>query len=444
MNAPTSFRPGPDLVDQFDRNRCRMNGLYATLTDEAYYSRPIPLRNPLVFYEGHVPAFSYAHVVRKALGGPPIDARLEALFERGIDPHESTGNARARGNEADQWPSRDEVVAFRDEADRCVRSAIVKSLDAPATLLEAVHRVLEHETMHHETLMYLWHRLPYAAKRRPQGYAPIIGGEAPVQSLQDIPAGRAVLGVARGERPFAWDNEMPAHSIQVPAFRIQRHNVTNAEYLEFVEADAYLDERWWQPEDLRWLRDRDQRHPAFWCREGGRWRWLGMFEAIDLPPSWPVWVTHAEACAYARWRGMRLPTEAEYQRAALGAPDGVDRNFPWGNAEPSSRHGAFGFVGFDPEPAGSHPDGVSAWGVHDLVGNGWEWTSTPFAPFPGFSPMPDYPEYSADFFDGEHFVMKGASPATVFELARPSFRNWFRTRYPYVFASFRCVSEVST
>ena len=106
-----------------------------------------------------------------------------------------------------------------------------------------------------------------------------------------------------------------------------------------------------------------------------------------------------------------------------------------------SAHGVFDFASWDPQPAGSHPAGASAWGVEDLVGNGWEWTSTPFAPFPGFRAMASYPEYSADFFDGQHFVMKGASPVTARELLRPTFRNWFRARYPYVYATFRCVKQ---
>jgi formylglycine-generating enzyme required for sulfatase activity len=97
-------------------------------------------------------------------------------------------------------------------------------------------------------------------------------------------------------------------------------------------------------------------------------------------------------------------------------------------------------VEWDPAPAGSHPYGASAWGVHDLMGNGWEWTSSTFEPFPGFSPMPSYPEYSADFFDGQHYVLKGASPVTARELLRRSFRNWFRPQYPYVYAKFRTVS----
>jgi formylglycine-generating enzyme required for sulfatase activity len=154
-----------------------------------------------------------------------------------------------------------------------------------------------------------------------------------------------------------------------------------------------------------------------------------------------VYVSHAEASAFARWRGARLPTESEFQRAAFGTVPGDERVHPWGDAEPSPQRGMFDFASWDPAPAGSHPAGRSAFGVEDLVGNGWEWTSTVFAPFPGFRAMASYPEYSADFFDGEHFVMKGASTATARELLRPSFRNWFRPHYPYVYATFRLARD---
>jgi iron(II)-dependent oxidoreductase len=154
------------------------------------------------------------------------------------------------------------------------------------------------------------------------------------------------------------------------------------------------------------------------------WHWRGMFDALPLPLDWPVYVSHAEASAYARWKGRRLMTEAEFHRAADGAAAG--------HAD---------FTGFDPIPVGSHPATASVWGVHDLIGNGWEWTSTVFGPFDGFEPMRSYPEYSADFFDGRHYVMKGASQATAIELTRPSFRNWFRGNYPYVYAKFRTVAR---
>jgi gamma-glutamyl hercynylcysteine S-oxide synthase len=144
-----------------------------------------------------------------------------------------------------------------------------------------------------------------------------------------------------------------------------------------------------------------------------------MFELEPMPEDAPVYVTHEEAMAYARWKGMRLPAEAEWHRAAAGAIDGN-----------------YDFRRYDPVAVGQ--SAPSAFGVYDLIGNGWEWTSTLFEPFPGFEPMPSYLQYSADFFDGAHHVLKGASPVTPRELVRPSFRNWFRPNYPWVFATFRC------
>lgn len=167
-----------------------------------------------------------------------------------------------------------------------------------------------------------------------------------------------------------------------------------------------------------------------------------MFESIPLPAAWPVYVSQAEADAYARWKRRRLATEAEFHRAAFGTPDGGERMLPWERpAIADASRGNFDFVAWEPVPAGSRPAGASACGVHDLIGNGWEWTASIFAPFPGFKAMASYPEYSAEFFDGQHFVLKGASPATARELVRRSFRNWFRPNYPYVYAKFRTVSS---
>jgi formylglycine-generating enzyme required for sulfatase activity len=174
-------------------------------------------------------------------------------------------------------------------------------------------------------------------------------------------------------------------------------------------------------------------------RDGQAVRVRSLLEDVPFPlaAEWPVMVSHAEASAYARWKGARLPSESEWHRAARGTPAGDERRFPWGDEPPAERHGAFGFRSGTPVPVGSFPDGASAWGVHELVGNGWEWTGTPFAPLPGFEPMPRYPGYSADFFDGRHLVLLGASWATDEALLRPSFRNWFQPQYPYVFAKFR-------
>lgn len=428
------------------RNRARTRALFDLLDDEAYTARPIALRHPFVFYDGHLPAFGFNTLVRRALGEPGIDAQLEALFARGIDPQESRAG---RTDDPEAWPDRDVVRQFADEADRRVLSALESAdLDRPGHPLldraEAVFAILEHEAMHQETLRYMCHRLPLHQKRPPAGYSPAIRGSPPAQQWIVIPAGFAQLGVAAGEVPFSWDNERPALEVHTAAFAIERHDTTNASYLEFVEAGGYCDSRWWRPEDWAWVRRERVQHPVFWAQLGGAWHWRGMFEMLPLPQSWPVYVSWAEANAYSRWRAMRLPSEAEYQRAAYASDTPGNRPYPWGAEPPDAKRGVFDFSSWDPEPAGSHSAGRSAWGVDDLAGNGWEWTSSVFAPFPGFRTLPSYPEYSADFFDGEHVVLKGASPATARELLRPSFRNWFRPRYPLVYATFRCARTVGT
>jgi ergothioneine biosynthesis protein EgtB len=425
----------------FLRNRRRSRAWFDLVAPGAYGARPIPLRHPIVFYEGHVAAFYVNTVLKRALGRPGVDARLEALFERGIDPLDQSLMAE---HGAVEWPARAEVLTFAAAADGAMTDAlagddVVRGDDPMLRRGLALYTALEHEAMHHETLLYMFQRLPYEAKRRPPGYRPHVGGDAPPTATVRIPAGTATLGVDPDDVPFAWDNECRRHKVAVGAFEIDVHDVTNAAFLEFVEAGGYALPDYWSPEDWSWRTRYGITHPAFWRRHRGQWLWRGFFDELPLPRAWPVYVSHAEASAYARFRGRRLPSEAEYHRAAFGTPAGTERAHPWGDEAPDPRHGNFDFRHWDPLPVGSFPDGASAWGVHDLVGNGWEWTSTVFAGFPGFAPLVSYPRYSTDFFDGQHYVLKGASPATARELLRRSWRNWFQPRYPYPYAAFRCV-----
>jgi ergothioneine biosynthesis protein EgtB len=448
-------------LERFRRIRARTRAMFDLIDDSVYYERPISLRNPIVFYEGHLPAFAVNTLLKRALGRRGIDAQLEEIFARGIDP-ETEAAAVARGNPA--WPSRPAVRAYADAADSAIEEAIESApldVEGHPTLhrAQALWTILEHEEMHQETLAYMWHEVAYEKKHAPDSRLPTsdsqhpIGtgmggdswrsgvGQSPIPSPQSpIPAGIATLGTGPAD-VFGWDNERPVHRVHVPSFSIDVYNVTNAAFMAFVDAGGYDDARWWRPDDWSWITSETIRHPRFWERAGGTWYWRGMFERMPLPSSWPVYVTWAEANAFARWRGMRLPTEAEFHRAAFGTPAGDERRWPWGNDERSTPPGNVDFTSWDPVPVGSHPDGASAFGVHDLVGNGWEWTSTVFEPFDGFVPLPSYPEYSADFFDGDHFVMKGGSPVTAAPLLRRGFRNWFRPRYPYVYATFRCVAS---
>jgi iron(II)-dependent oxidoreductase len=482
------------LIDWYRRNRERSAALFDMIEPAAYYSRPISLRNPIVFYEGHLPAFSVLAFLRRGLGRPPVDARLEKLFERGIDP-DTEAAAVPRSGASTIWPSRAEVQAFARACDDAMLEGIADVRPTPESI-EGLYTALEHEAMHQETLLYMWHRLPYEQKSS-GGWRSEVGGRSPgnaavragmpasvvvsagthdgsrrselgppsppphlvgasARSRRSrvaaeaegrspgnatartaasvvVPAGPAVLGAARAEVVFGWDNEFEAHDVHVPAFDVDTLPITNAQFLEFVEAGGYANHALWDDEGWDWITREAVAQPAFWISEPrptahgprttdhGR-RWRGMLEPLPLPLDWPVYVSQAEASAYARWKGRRLMTEAEFHRASEGATAG--------HAD---------FAGFDPVPVGSHPQTASVHGAHDLIGNGWEWTCTVFGPFDGFTPMPSYPEYSADFFDGRHYVMKGASPATARELIRPSFRNWFRGNYPYVYAKFRTV-----
>jgi formylglycine-generating enzyme required for sulfatase activity len=249
------------------------------------------------------------------------------------------------------------------------------------------------------------------------------------------------LGTDPMEHGFGWDNERPPVTRFVDGFAIDVDDVTNADFMAFVEGGGYREPRWWRAEDWAWVQESGVGHPSFWEQQDGGWFWRAMFERVPLPSSWPVYVTWAEANAFAAWRSRRLPSEAEFQRAAYGTPEGRERAYPWGNEMPRRAPANFDFQRWDPEPAGMRPTSASAFGVHDLVGNGWEWTADVFVPFDGFRPMPSYPEYSAEFFDGQHYVMKGASPVTDRHLVRPGFRNWFRPRYPYVYATLRTVTS---
>jgi ergothioneine biosynthesis protein EgtB len=258
----------------------------------------------------------------------------------------------------------------------------------------------------------------------------------------EIPAGRATLGLSRRDHgAFGWDNEYEEQTFDVRAFAIDKYKVTNGQYLDFVAAGGYENPACWTEEDWNWRTERNIQHPVFWSSNRARWYLRTMFDEIPLPLDSPVYVSHAEANGYARWAGKSLPTEAQWHRAAYGTENDRERSYPWGNATPNSSKGNFDFERWDPVSVGAFPEGESAFGVADLLGNGWEWTSSKFAPFPGFQKFSFYPGYSADFFDGKHYVMKGASSRTAACMLRRSFRNWFQPHYQYVYAGFRCVSN---
>jgi gamma-glutamyl hercynylcysteine S-oxide synthase len=409
--------------------RAETDGLFGMLSPAALYKRPISERHRIVFYLGHLEVFD-----RNMICGTSF-SELDGIFARGIDPVDG----KLPDDKPGDWPSIETIRRYNKKTRLFVDEALDQATD---TLM--FHVAIEHRLMHAETLAYMFHWLPFEWKRRPLRYMATTAAVdiANAGRVVRIPAGVATLGLQR-EDPFVfgWDNEFQAHSVHVPEFGIDTFNVTNREFLEFVRAGGYGQRSFWDARGWDWINSSAIQHPKSWIERAGVWFYRTMFEEIPLPGEWPVYVSHAEAQAFARWKGKDLPTEAQYHRAAFGSPEGLERIFPWGEQGPGPQHGNFDFRWWTPAPVGSFPQGNSAFGIFDLMGNGWEWTSTPFGPFPGFEPFPFYPGYSADFFDGMHFVLKGASPRTAAALLRPSFRNWFQPLYPNIYATFRCVEN---
>ncbi len=423
------------IAAEFRQLRARTQAIFALVSPEAYYERPIALRHPIAFYDGHLDAFIWNKLFREALGEPAFNPDFDAVFARGIDP---STEAEARRKGRDGWPGYSEIQAYKAHV-RGRLFAFLRTADMSALPDGLFGLLLEHEAMHQETLLYMLHQLPAALKVRPERLPPPDLGPAPKAVMRQVPAGQAVLGAKKGEFSFGWDNEFPQTEVRVPSFSIDAYDVTNGQYLEFVASGGYHRREFWDDETWAWRSEQGVEHPFYWFQEDGEWFYRDFFADRPLPHSWPVTVTHAEARAYARFVGKDLPTEAEWHRSAFG--DHRDWPYPWGTEPPTAEHGNFDFTLWSPTRVGSYPKGTSTFGVHDLVGNGWEWTSSVFAPFPGFRPSESYPPYSVDFFDGQHYVMKGASWFTAARMVRRSFRNWFFWHYPYMYATFRCVGR---
>jgi ergothioneine biosynthesis protein EgtB len=377
------------LAQQLANARSQTDALFKILKPEAIYDRPVSERHRLIFYLGHLEAFDN-NLLR---GGP--QSEFDKLFAFGIDP---VGGGLPTDLPRD-WPTVEEIQKYNQG----IRSAI----DLMPVDEQLWNVAIEHRLMHAETLAYLLHQMP-VEKKVFVAQADVPCGIAE-PGMKTVPAGPAVLGRSEG---FGWDNEFDAHTVDVSAFEMDRYKVSNGDYLQFVFEGGYQDGSLWSADGWQWKEAQGITRPVFWKSEKV---YRTMFAEIPMPLDWPVYVSHSEASAYARWVGKALPTEAEWHRAALGTQPG--------NAD---------FNRWDPVPVTAHPG---------MIGNGWEWTSTLFHPFPGFEPFPFYPGYSANFFDGQHYVMKGGSARTAECLLRPSFRNWFQPNYQYVYSGFRCVTR---
>ncbi|MCP5109287.1 MAG: SUMF1/EgtB/PvdO family nonheme iron enzyme, partial [bacterium] len=271
------------LAGELAEARARTDELFSMVHPDSMFERPVPERHRLNFYLGHMEAFDWNIICRHALSVPAFEDTFDQLFAFGIDPDES---GLPNDVPAD-WPTLRETHAYNAR----VRETVDRLLhEAPEQI---VHVAIEHRLMHAETLCYLLHNLDPEEKIAPESPEPR-SGESPEAETIEIPAGTTCLGRARNGA-FGWDNEFEQLRVEVPAFAVGKHKVTNGDYLRFVLDGA-------QP-------------PFFWSQRKGEWKLRTMFGEIQLPLDWPVWGTRHEAQAYAKAAGESLPTEAQLDRA---------------------------------------------------------------------------------------------------------------------------------
>jgi iron(II)-dependent oxidoreductase len=387
-----------------------------------------PLLSPLVWDLAHIGQQEDLWLLRHGEADRPglLPPAVEALYDAFTHPRAVR----------DRLPLLPPVEArrFCREVRGRVLDRLSRSEVDPFDSLFDVAMVVSHEQQHDETMLQTL---------QIRSGPPLLGTGTPLPPGRPtvtgtsvlVPGGEFVLGVDAADEPFSLDNERPAHRVDVPTFRIGRVPVTNAEYAAFVADGGYATPRWWSDRGWAHRTEAGLERPQYWGPDGTRTR-FGLVE--EIPPDEPVQhVTFFEAEAYAAWAGARLPTEVEWEKAAVWDPAaGRRRRFPWGAAEPSPALANLDGTALRPAPVGAYPASASPCGAEQLLGDVWEWTSSPFEPWPGFRPML-YARYSAPFFGGDYRVLRGGSWAVAAAVLRPSFRNWDHPVRRQVFSGFR-------
>ena len=413
-----------DVAHNLDQARTRTLQL-TDLDEPTLVAQHDPLMSPLVWDLAHIGQQEELWLLRAG------DPRRPGMLPPDVDSlYDAFKHPRA---ERPSLPLLPPVAARKycyDVRGR-VFDLLEKTADDPIDLFPAA-MVVQHEQQHDETML---------ATLQLRKASPVIFGEPvpPGRALGGervfVPSGEFVLGVDGTHEPFSLDNERPAHLVEVPSFWIARVPVTNAQWSEFIAAGGYDQPQWWSKPGWKRRGDAGLERPKFWNADGTRTR-FGIQESI--PPDEPVQhVSYFEADAFAKWSGARLPSEIEWEKACAWDPVArARRTWPWGSSRPTSDLANLGGRTLRPAPVGAYPASKSAYGVEQMIGDVWEWTSSDFQPWPGFRPM-IYRQYSEPFFGQSYKVLRGGSWAVAPSTIRPSFRNWDYPIRRQIFAGVR-------
>ncbi len=424
------------IVADLSRARRRTALLTEAVDDDDLIRQHSRLMSPLVWDLAHIGNQEELWLLRDVGGRDPL---LPETVDRLYDAFQHPRADRPALPLLDPGQSRRYVAQ--------VRTRVIDLLEAtPLTgrrLTEGgfvFGMIAQHEQQHAETMLAT-HQLRQGdpvLDAPPPPAAP--AGPLPAETF--VPAGPFTMGTSA--HPWALDNERPAHPVRVDAFWLDTVPVSNADYQDFIADGGYRNRRWWDPAGWDHVQRTGLAAPLFWTREGRQWLRRRFGHTEPVPADEPVMhVCWYEADAYARWAGKRLPTEAEWEKAARHDPvTGDTRQYPWGNDDPTDDRANLGQDHLGPAPVGAYPDGASPLGIRQLIGDVWEWTSSDFTGYPGFTAWP-YREYSEVFFGPEYKVLRGGSFAADRVACRGTFRNWDYPIRRQIFAGFRCARDAA-
>jgi gamma-glutamyl hercynylcysteine S-oxide synthase len=457
---PTPTRPDGDeglrrqLASDLEAVRGRLAAMVEPLDADTMHRQHDRIMSPLVWDVGHVGNFEELWALREVAGRPAHDPALDHVY----NPFENPRWVRADLPILQQLAAEQYLADVRAEALELLRT-VPLGPERPLLADGYVFRMLvQHEAQHQETMLqtldlsgFLPPYEPVAARAGlgalaasigPAGYGAAAGRAVDDTERVTVPAGPFRMGT--DDRTAAYDNERPSHPVDLPAFAIDRFPVTARRWAEFIDDGGYTREEWWDEAGRSWLAGSGHSAPQGWMRgPDGDWLVRRFGHAIPLDPREPVQhVSAHEAMAFARWAGGRLPSEAEWEKAAAHDPaTGASRTYPWGEVAPSPALANLDLAAWGPAPVGTFPAGASAYGVEQLLGDVYEWTASPFTGYPGYQTFP-YPEYSEVFFGDDHLVLRGASWATSRWVARCTFRNWDYPKRRQIFAGVRLAWDV--
>ena len=423
------------LLQDFKNTRKRTLEIVKTLEKDDFVVQTAFFMSPPKWHVGHV-SWIYEAIMSKLdknyqFYSEEFSEYLNSYYQQFGVPHDKGLRGIVSRPTVEQIFQYFNIVNQRIE--NFINSKILNSEDT-----RLITMGLHHECQHQELLIYdLQHLLA-------EQYKPVKKNEKSIPANMEtssvkIDGGLFALGY--GGKEFCYDVEMPEHKVYFDDFKIDIFPITNYQYLEFINDGGYENYKYWLSDGWEKVKKNNWKSPMYWERVDGNWVKRDFLGIHKINPNEPVChVSYYEADAYCKWAGKRLPTEAEWEKAACWNTKTQQKTlYPWGDTFPTEKNSnLFDSYLWGPSNIGSFPEGVSHYGCHQMIGDVWEWTASEFVGYPGFKS--GFEEYNDKWFTNQK-VLRGGSFATPNMSIRGTYRNFFRLDERWLFSGFRCVEN---